>query len=354
MVSRLRGSGSAVSVVFSSLLGAFGASCGGETVREIINPPAELGEIEVTWSLARPSGEPVSCSAVGVSEVYVAVGGIPKSVACGEDARVRFPDLPPGRYPVVVQLRVLQAVFMEHLANVVLAGGEVKTHPVAFEIEEGAADRGDLLLTWRVDGQPATLGMCMSVGARSVLVRSRPTSISQFEATGECTDGELRVQGLRRGDYEVIVTLRDWDGEALKTAPRSFTIQRRAQTTVNVNFDFSPVEPTALFGRWTVTGSAAADACDAVGGETVEMTLFSQNQQQLIAVGTATAACSAGELHLGNLPAPRLNDPSSRYRATLQLFGFNQVPLALEVVEDLVMVAARTTTISVDFPPSED
>jgi hypothetical protein len=306
----------------------------------------------VRWALRDPAGAPLSCAALGIEEAFVAVGGVPKLVPCGDAEEARFDNLVPGRFPVVIQLRALRITLAEHVTNVVVGSGAPTEHLHTFDLDPDAAQQGNLRFEWTLQGMPAA-SACELLGARSVRVRSLEGSIRPIDAMAPCADGLLVLERAQRGRYSLLVSLLD-GAQATLESLSAVGVQVDRQETTRVRLDFlAATEPARLEARWTVTGSAAVDACAPAGGVDVELELLRQGSPNGPIARTSTRGpCREGLLALDPVTVAPGGGETYRTWAVLRLFDFNQVELASTLIEPVRLAPSRTTTIAGDLSPA--
>src|SRR5688572_25743033 len=125
-----------------------GMACGDDQP-SVFDPPPARGSLSVSWSLRSPNGDEIACQNALVDEASVAIGGAPQKVRCGEPQVVRFDDLAPDRYPVLVRLLAAGgAVLHEKQLNATVSAETVTPVEVTFEIDPNRSRNGSLQLRW--------------------------------------------------------------------------------------------------------------------------------------------------------------------------------------------------------------
>ena len=325
-------------------------ACGGEDPPDF-GPPAQTGSVTVTWDLVDAAGEAVTCGSLGVAEAVVSGGGEPQTVACGDDQRAAFTGLVPQRYPVVIRLRGLAGSGIlggDWADNVVVEGGKTIEYAHTFEFDEAAGNTGALRAKWTIEGMPAATG-CAVVGGDRVAVETQPGSIADFAFTAACEDGEYLQSNLRPGNYIVRLRLQDPAGADLSVRESTYRVSRSDTADAEVSFSVVNRPRADLLVTWTVTGSAAAEACREDWSVRLRL---AQDLPPNLEVATATAACADGAHRIANLLPPR-NPEADRYRVSVFLEEPLRGLLDTQLVTELQLLSARTTTVAVDLTPGE-
>ena len=331
------------------LLFGLGA-CSGEQGPPDLGPAMTTGSIQVSWDQINAEGDAVDCADLGVLDAFVALGGEPRILMCGDEQSVTFEGLLPQRYPVVIRLRGLAERTIpggEQLDNVVAVGGETVEYNHTFEFGDNAGDLGAIRTSWTVEGQTPDRG-CPIVGGHTVRVVSQPESIEPFEFDVPCADGERMQSNLRTGNYVIRYFLEDRDGNDLAVRQATTRVLRGATAEAGVDFLVQDRPPAAMYTSWTVTGSAAAEGCRE--DWTVRLRI-AEDTQQNFTITTATAACDAGTYRFDELVAPR-NPEFDRYQLSVFLDDPLRGQIDRQVQEDLQLFPSETTSVAVDLEPA--
>jgi hypothetical protein len=308
-------------------------------------PPPNFGAAVVTWTIEDMDGTPIACRDLSLTRFSVAVGPSKVEVACGDDQRATFERLLPGTYGVTIALITGGGTLRTERSNVVVEAGLVGEVAVPIVVDREDLTQGRLSLDWIVAGGPA-LTECDLVGAATVRFRTTISSIGQFEREPSCEDGELMVEALDPGVYELEAELLAASGDRIGALQRHEILIRSGETTELTLFFATIVgDPAAFEGSWTITGSAAVDACGLVGADDVRVSIQTAMMGMPgVEIATATTACAAGTIRMDDLPP-----------------GATQVRAVFVLVSDLVgtldsksfgpffLVEAETSTGSVDF-----
>ncbi len=332
----------------SALLGVLlMAGCGGEEEPPDFGPPAETGSVVVTWSLFNSAGEAITCASIGSVETYIALGGAPKIVPCGDEQRVEFTGLTVQRYPVVIRLRGLAETTLatgERIDNVTVVGGQTVDYDHEFHFEAGNDNQGAVRIEWLVDNRMAAIG-CGTAGAATVHGETTGAAVAPFEFDAPCTDGEWTQSNLRPGNYEVRMFLRDSAGGTLAARSTAFRITRSGVAEAAVSFGSSNRDPAAMLVRWTVTSSGAVEPCEE---DWTLRLLIQQDVINPIETASATVACDAGSYLFEGLRAPA-NPRVDRFTLTATLIDELRGPLDRVFIDDLALRQTQTTTVTVDL-----
>lgn len=334
-----------------SLLFLLASACGEDGTQHVPPPPAAVGSVRVTWSIATTSGEAISCGALGAERAQVLLGGKEVFVPCGEAEEAIFDNLTPGRYPVIVRLlRLGTAVLLEEATNTVVAGDAPRAEvAVRFTFDPNLGTSGDLVVRWRLDDAPAS-SACAAAGGETVLVEDLPGSRAELSATAPCTAGQVTFTGIPAGDYGILLILRDAAGATLFTAsiPMVQVPSGDVARPQEVPFLTGGIERARLHAEWTVNGTVAAAGCDAAGADAVFLRAYPD--RETVATVTATAACADGRITLADVPpGPR------RHRVFFQLYSgyFTDPPLPRLLTStsalDVLFLRGQTSSVSVDL-----
>lgn len=336
--------------VWGALVGLLASGCGGEEPPDF-GPPTEFGSATVRWTLFNAAGEAITCAQLGAVDTYVAVGGQPRIVTCGEEPMVTFDNLLPQRYPVVIRLRGIAESTLamgEAFDNIVVEGGKTTELVHEFRFDENTGNTGAVRVAWRVNGKPADMG-CAEVGATVVRGETTDASVAQFAFSAACEDGELVQSSLRPGNYEVVVLLEDDDGNNLSARSAQFRVLRQATVDAFVDFTSTNRPTSTMHVEWTISSSVAADACRE--DWSIRM-LVQEDRMTPIQTASATAACDAGAYTFETLPSPP-NPTANKYKITVTLVEVLRGDIADELVDDLQLFPSETTTVSVDLVPPD-
>lgn len=332
-----------------ALLTVLLAGCGDTPPDDPLGPPAPLGSVTVRWSFENEVGEPVNCENTTFTSTRIRVGGAPVEVTCGSDESVRFSDLLPGRYGVVIELLAVGAVVQDVVGNIEVNGDDV-TFEHVFSVAGGSFGNGNMEIRWFIDGESAARG-CILVGGSEVRIQivDGPEDIPSF--TRPCTDTRTVLEDVRQGSYRIVLSLRDSEGERIgfsSIADRVFVTQNMTEV---VSMDVVTALPDGgdLTALWTVNSSAAAEGCAAAPGSFVEIAIRTDISQS-VDIATGTAACDMGGIALTELPVGR-TPSGAGLRATLSLIErtLGTRILDSQIVRDIVVQPSATSTINVDF-----
>ena len=328
-------------------------SCGGDSRTELTDPLG-FGDLEVRWTLSDPDGAPLTCEQADVAAAEVSLGRGPVTVDC-DDAdsngrSVRFSDLAPGRFPLLIQLRNAQQALVTELITTldVNDGRNVFEHD--FVIDRADAQPGRLEVSWRLGGQAAAVA-CAAALADQVRVESQPGSIAPLQAILPCDRGELIEEDLRTGVYTLRFTLLDAEGRTLGggVVQRNFEVRSGQTTRDEISFPLTPAPPAAVRFEWAINGRSASAECTAVGGQQIAVDLFEiRRLSDDVLIRTSTAACDRGLLTIANLVAP-VDPDEQRFRVSADLRGFAGLVLTSTTLAGVVLRTAQTTTVAVDF-----
>lgn len=335
----------------SALVGVLlSAGCGGEDGPPDLGPAAQRGGLTVRWSLFNASGEPMTCASIGAVDAYVAVGGQPRIVPCGDEQVVTFEDLLPQRYPVVIRLRGLAETTLpqgERFDNVTVVGDQTVDYTHEFHFDAGADNQGAVRFSWQVDSQPAATG-CGSVGATTVHGETSGGSVASFTFDAPCADGEFVQSNLRPGNYEILLYLRDAAGTTLSARSGAFRIIRGSVAEASVAFNADSRPKASMLVNWTLTSSDTPPCREDWSIELV----IQQDLMNPITTASATAACDAGTYRFDDLTSPA-NPIADRYKVTVSLIETLRGEIARAFADDLPLLPAQTTTVSVQLTPPE-
>lgn len=314
-------------------------------------PPAPLGTAIVAWSFQNEGGEDVTCEAAGVGSVRVQLGGEPRTAACGDEMSIRFTDLLPGRFPVVLErLSNSGAVVETHLDNLDVVGNQETTFSHVFAIAGGGTTgNGTLDIRWFIDGEDPALG-CGASGGTTVRVEvvDGPAEVAPFEAP--CTEARRTVENVRQGNYRVLLTLVDMAGETVGFPAIENMVFVTQNMTETVLLDVVTRLPVSgrLLAQWTVSSTTTRARCAGPPECFVEVGVRTDVSQSVST--TATAGFSTGAVFFEDLPVGR-SPEGAGLRATYQLIdrALGRLVLDTEIVRDLVLQPARTSTITVDL-----
>lgn len=318
------------------LLFALALSCGGEEAPP--DPPdVVLGELEVRWRFQARDGSPRDCAALGLDEVQIAIGSEPKVVPC-TDGMVLFQRLLPERYPVVGRALTSGGVRATVQTNATVVAEERAVAELVFELDSEAGTRGRAVLRWTIDNQSPRV-RCDEVGGVQVRVRSITGSAQSIDEVGPCDLGELELEDLAAGGYEVALRLEDADGMLIASAMVPI-FQVRASMIAEPstsNFITTSGSRTYLETRWTINSSAAAAACDSVLGESVTITAVPRPPAQVRT--STTVPCAAGSTTFETGAGPY----TIRFDLHHDLTAVTSTSVRIELVR------GRTSSVAVDF-----
>lgn len=328
------------------LLGALGCGDDGSGAGDL--PAAEVGTLEVSWSLQDAEGNALDCSARGIQGFAVAAGGADELLVCGDPQTVTFINLTPGRYPVRIDvLTEGSEILAQHLGNVVVAGGAPTAYAHTFTIGAEETRTGTLDVRWYIDTLPAQ-SSCGAVGGSSVRIELTSGPVADTSYTASCVDGQMTITGIRRGDYDVELTLLDTSGARVGfTAVDTAVTIEQDQTTVSYLSVTTSLPATgAIDARWTVNGTTAATGCSSLVQPTVQVVLRSDEDGGDV-YGTSTASCARGQLTFQNV---RIGRGTAGYglRAVFSLVENGAVAnlVDFQTIRDIVAVASSTVTVT--------
>ena len=323
------------------------AACGGSDDSAPPDGIAPLGDLEVRWTLNNAAGQALTCEDVGVENVEVAIGGTPKTVPC-KDGVTLFEKLLAQKYPVVVRLKYGPVDLAIGLGNVEVETGKLATISIPLEVEQRNVDVGSIRLKWRIDDQAAA-ARCGEIGALTFRVTAEIGSIDELlTADAACVAGELLINDVKPGSYDLRVKLEAPDGSNIVSAlTGTFRVVPAGIADLGlINFTTVLTGGGKIRGLYTINSSVAADACDMVNGAEVKMTVRSidQNTQSTRLEGTQTASCAEGSLHQKRLG-------TNLYSVQFDLMDSFGFALSSTTVRDIQVEYGETSTISVDFKP---
>jgi hypothetical protein len=362
--SRLARAAAGLAAVATLLsLALFAAACGdGEDGTGNGAPPAPVGSVEVRWSFARQDGGASTCDAVGAAEIFVFVGGrrsdaaralapdggTPPPVTCDDAQSEIWTQLVEDTLPVVIQVYgTTGQILAEHTTTVRVVPQMRATVEHTFAIGGTGPSRGDLRLTWNIDGLQAAEA-CGPAGGVTVAFATQPGSIEDLELSAPCENGTVDVEDLRVGNYILRARLLDAQGDTLGVDQQSPSVRPDAQTSAGYRFNLESLGRARLHATWTIEGQPPDVACDAEGLSEVEVQFQRLNLEDLewIVADTATAACATGSVTFEDLI------DSGRPRLELLLFEEvlgEPVIVTTTVTEPFALPAGETSTVSVDF-----
>jgi hypothetical protein len=362
--SRLARAAAGLAAVATLLsLALFAAACGDEGDGNGNDaPPAPVGSVEVIWDFALQDGGPSTCSGVGAAEIFVFVGGrrsdaaraqapdggTPPPVTCDDAQSEVWTQLVEDTLPVVIQVYgTTGQILAEHVTTVRVVPQMRTTVEHTFAIGGTGPSRGDLRLTWNIDGLPAA-DACGPAGAVTVAFATQPGSIEALEFSAPCENGAVDLEDLRVGNYILRARLLDAQDEVLAIDQQSPTVRPDAQASAGYRFNLESLGRARLHATWTIEGLPPDIACDAEGLSEVEVRFQRLNLEDLewIVAETATAACSAGSVTFDDLI------DSGRPRLELLLLEEvlgAPVIVTTTVTEPFDLPAGETSTVSVDF-----
>lgn len=336
--------------VWAPLVAVLAVGCGSDEPPDF-GPPETTGSVVVTWSLFNAAGEAITCASLGVLDTYVAVGGEPQVVTCGEEQSVTFEGLRPQRYPVVIRLRGLLENTIpqgEAFDNIVVVGDETFTLNHEFRFDENSGNTGSAKLGWLVDSMDPAMG-CDRAGAARVRGETTEASVFAFSFEEDCETGEFVQTNLRPGSYEVLMFLVDEQDTTLAARSATFRVSRQQEVEAAVNFSSANLPKSTMVAQWTVSSSAAAEACREDWSVRL---LIQEDRMNPIDTASATAACDRGSYVFEDLPAP-VNPEINRYQLTVTLVEELRGDIDRVFVEDLQLFPTETTTVTVDLTPPE-
>lgn len=333
-------------ILLVALVSAGLLSCGGEE-QPPPPPPSSLGSVVINWELQDPSGEVLRCEDLSLSNASVRLGPESVEVPCGDDQTVRFERLLFGNYGVTISLFVAgRGLLQQDVSNLTVVANEEVVHDVMIVVDRDRLTKGSIFFKWTVSGGPAAAN-CGGVGAETVMFETTASSISQFTKEVDCVDGELLVESLDPGVYEVRAALIDANAERVG-ALQSFDILVMSGERVDWDIIFfgNISDPAAFEGSWTITGSAAVDACEALTADQVRLTVQTRPPGMVgVDIATATAACTAGQIRMANLPS----GGSIPVRAVFVLSSEFLGALDTQTTPSFFLRPGATSTAAVDF-----
>lgn len=322
------------------------ASCGGEEGPPPL-PPPNLGSAVVSWELQDPAGDPLSCEDLSLSHTTVKVGSEAVDVPCGDDQTARFDRLLPGNYGVTIELYISGRGLLDlDVSNLTVVADEEVVHDVPIVVDRDELTKGSIFFRWTVSGGPPAAN-CGGVGAETVMFETTPSSIAQFTREVDCVDGELLVESLDPGVYEVSASLIDAAGERVGALQRfDILVTSGDQVDWDIIFFGAISDPAAFEGTWTITGSAAVDACDALTADQVRVSIQTRPpMMQGVEIATATAACTAGQILIEDLPSGGSIPVRAVFVLTSEFLGV----LDTQSTPSFLLTPATTSTAAVDF-----
>ncbi len=337
--------------LLAGLVFCSGLSCGGEDPMTMFPPPVTKGRAEISWRLVDDQMQPVDCATTPISSIRVSFGREPVTVNCGDDNKVVFQELAPDRYPLVISLLAASGGQLgQHLANVVVEGGKTAEYQHDFVVSSSGLESGDLRIRWAVDMMPAHL-RCAALGAENVRVRTSVGALEEVDETIACKEGVLLIKDLTRGSYNFRLDMLSKTSTTVgfPATLRNIRVNQGETTEESVSFVSVLPEKAGLRASWTIGSTVAQDACDMVNADTVDIQVRTDAAGTINLIETSTS-CKAGEFVLDDLPA----GPGSTgmgLRVTMRLFDtrVGTIPLDIQTVRRVVLKAAETSTLAVDF-----
>ena len=186
----------------------------------------------------------------------------------------------------------------------------------------------------------------MFVSSVRIELTSGPVADTSY--TASCVDGQMTITGIRRGDYDVELTLLDTSGARVGfTAVDTAVTIEQDQTTVSYLSVTTSLPATgAIDARWTVNGTTAATGCSSLVQPTVQVVLRSDEDGGDV-YGTSTASCARGQLTFQNV---RIGRGTAGYglRAVFSLVENGAVAnlVDFQTIRDIVAVASSTVTVT--------
>jgi hypothetical protein len=337
----------------SVLLGlALVGGCGeADPGRVDLGPGAGLGDLTVRWRIETLQGEPSTCTRAGAERVEVNAAGQVRSRACEPIGEVTFDMLTPGPYPVSLRLLDGQGEARASFNGTAEVQGFVVTElEHTFRVENTGADRGDLVVRWTVDDEPAS-SACAVVSGGEVTVSAQPGSIEEnVEASAACAAGRVEFEDLRTGSYIMRGILEIFGDDTPSVSQRTVRVERNQEAQLDLDFSVLTDDPATLHSRWTVDGQPPATGCAARNVEDVRVRVqrLSLGTGNFVTVSTSSTACPEGRLDTEGLPTSR-----GIFRVIYDLLDtslLEDVVVSSTVADDVRLRPAETTTVTVDFP----
>lgn len=327
------------------------AGCGGPADgTPDLGPGAGQGAIEVRWSLEKQDGVPTECGEVNVALARIDVAGRAEDVPCGEDERVRFSMLTPGRYPVRIQLLNANDGIVDTYSDMATVEADsTAVVETTFQLSGTGPSTGDLILTWTVDGEPASVG-CARVDGDRVEITAELGSIDpEPGGTLPCAAGRAEFEDVRIGGYVMRARLRSPAGDSLALDQDTIQVAPSQEVVLPMNFSVTTSQPATLYSQWTVDGLSADPGCEARGAEKVQARVQRLNADlQYVTVATSTGSCEPGRLRTEGLATSM-----GAFRVIYDLIDTSladDLIISSTVAEQISLRPASTTTVTVDFP----
>lgn len=279
-------------------------------------PPAPIGDLRVSWSLALTTGAPLDCAELGVTGVRIRVagleatggglgdGGTPTNpettVDCALGEKV-YENVTVGRYPVRVSLLRGAATLAELARNVDVLEDQTAQAAFAFEFSPQITEnRGNLRLRWTIDTRPAA-STCAEFEGTRVEIRTEAESIEQLSRDVDCTAGEAQLTGLLAGIYRFRLRLVKANGATVTTNFVTTTVVAGQDTDADT-VNLSPANPqrSNLVALWTVNGSTNTPAaCQAISAQDMTLIMVAVDGQG--SPDPISGSCADGRLSQLNL-----------------------------------------------------
>lgn len=320
-------------------------------------PPAPIGNLRVSWTLALTTGAPLDCADLGITGVRIRVAGLEATGGLGDGGTTSAPDttvdcalgekvyanITAGRYPVRVSLLRGAGTLAELARNVDVLEEQTAQAAFAFEFSpEVTEDRGNLRLRWSVDTRPAAQ-TCAEFEATRVEIRTEAESIEQLSRDADCAAGEVQLESLKAGTYRFRLRLVKANGATIATNFVTATVVAGQDTNANT-VNLAPPNPlrSNFVALWTVNGSTnTAAACEAV--DAGEMTLIMVAVSGQGSPDPISGPCAAGRLSHLNLLDEGFFD------VQLRLVHDAGLSVTSTVFNDVRLQRGTTSTVSADF-----
>jgi hypothetical protein len=316
------------------------ACSGGSASTADGGPPPTNGSLVVFWKLLGTDGSTLTCDQLSFDEVSVAIGGTPKFVACSQ-GMTSFTDLLPDQYPISVAFLTGGSTMAMSYGNAHVRAGMETDYTAVLHSDQHSFNTGSLITQWTVENVKAMSG-CGILGGATVRLTSGPGSIQSFTATTGCVNGSYTLNALQSGTYDVIMNLLDDKGLSVSTTGLTMiTIVAAHTLTATVDFEPPGTNNSVLLGKWTVHGQSAASQCARDGGEKV--TIYTINSPGQVELSTTTP-CSHGMAELRQLPF-------GEYDIGIRMSNSLAGAIATSTFSNVILRAARTTTITADLKP---
>ncbi len=310
-------------------------------------PPVTYGSAVISWSLVDEVGNPLNCGELGFTSASVRFGRDLVDVPCGDDQTVRFERVTPGQYGVTLSFDVSGrgSVLTISDQNLKVVADQEAELEIPVVIDQGSFDKGSIFFHWTIAGENAAAN-CGAFEVDRIHLYTTPSSFGQFDMDPDCQDGEVLVDALDPGIYEVFAEMLDAAGTRIGV-PQRFQIRvgEAAQADQGIAFFQDPGDPASFHGLWSITSTSGPATCDEVQGDRVRISLKTIPTARMgVEIASATVACDAGQVTIENLLGG-----TNAVRATFVLISDFLGPLDTKTSTSFFLVSGRTATAAASF-----